>query len=319
MSDTTDSDKTTRGAAASKRGRGEGSLKERRTRRKQGGINASETIDKITGKTREAFDEAGEKIEEVAESGKSAAADRLNRIAEAIDAAGDHLADEIPLIAQFIRDGADSLDEFAEDVRERSVGELASDARRFIRRHPGAVMGASALLSFAAARFLMASPSDEYDHGAEDDEDEDAFESNDNRSEKGDDQKRSASEVGGSTGTAADRQDAPADVKPAGTSRSLAADVTAGGERKTAGTAEKAQDTAPGGAVQTGSSGSAANASTAKPSSSAGTGPQGAAPKKSSELSTSGRESPTSGNAGSKNGNDAAKEGDASKNDDDKG
>lgn len=78
--------------------------------------------------------------------------DVISHVARTTHAAADDLDDEIPQVAEAIRVVADSIEDYAAQLRERSVQDLVGSAAQFTRRQPGLVFGAAALLGFLAFR-----------------------------------------------------------------------------------------------------------------------------------------------------------------------
>lgn len=78
--------------------------------------------------------------------------DIVSHIARTTRTAADDLDEDIPQVADAIRSVADSVDGYAERLRERSVEDLIGSAAQFTRQQPGLVFGAAALLGFLVFR-----------------------------------------------------------------------------------------------------------------------------------------------------------------------
>ncbi|TFL15966.1 hypothetical protein [Jannaschia formosa] len=139
--------------------------------------DASEKASAARDTARDALSMASERIDAVVSERKTAAAERVERFAGAAHDAADRFEEEAPAVGDVVHMGAEYLEDLARAVRERGVGELSDEVRRFARRHPAAVAGTAALLGFAAVRVLTSgSPRgerDEEDYGDEDYGDQD--------------------------------------------------------------------------------------------------------------------------------------------------
>ncbi|NHB76006.1 hypothetical protein [Rhodobacter calidifons] len=103
----------------------------------------------------------------VLESARDVALDKADAVRETLSDAGARLAATLErasvdrtvdvLPARVLSTVAEGLSSASRSLRERSVGELATDVRALARRHPGAFMAVAAVAGFAAARFLRAS------------------------------------------------------------------------------------------------------------------------------------------------------------------
>lgn len=93
---------------------------------------------------------------EQADTLRATLSDAGERLAVTLERASvDRAGDLLP--ARVLTTVADGLSSASQALRERSVGELATDVRALARRHPGAFMAAAAVAGFAAARFVRAS------------------------------------------------------------------------------------------------------------------------------------------------------------------
>jgi hypothetical protein len=65
-------------------------------------------------------------------------------------------------VADYARRAAEGIDRFSETLQTKSLDELLSDVRRLVRGNPAVAVGAAAVVGFAIARFLKATPQNEY-------------------------------------------------------------------------------------------------------------------------------------------------------------
>ncbi len=101
--------------------------------------------------------DAKARAEDLAERQKRAGAGQADQMAQAVHSAADELQDQMPQAAELVHAAASRLEQGAETLRTRSVGELMSDINDFGRREPLALFGAAMLAGFAASRFLKSS------------------------------------------------------------------------------------------------------------------------------------------------------------------
>ena len=93
-----------------------------------------------------------------AEAGKDQAADKLGDLSEAIDQIADKISENDKLgLASYVRSASSQLAAFAGHLQERSMDELAEDAKELARRRPTAFMLGSVVVGFGLSRFIKAS------------------------------------------------------------------------------------------------------------------------------------------------------------------
>lgn len=109
------------------------------------GAAVSEIKTALTGKAEEL---AGRS----AESG-AAAVSALGKTAETL--AGS-LQDQSPAVADYVRSTGQRIDRLADDLRDKSAGELLTIATDFGKRQPLALLAGSAIVGFALARIVKA-------------------------------------------------------------------------------------------------------------------------------------------------------------------
>lgn len=101
------------------------------------------------------------RVSNFAEQRKRSGTDKLERIAGAVERAADDLEKESPETARYVRSAAETVRDFSTSLRDRSVQDLASDARDFARRQPWLVFGGAVLAGLAVTRFLKSSRRDD--------------------------------------------------------------------------------------------------------------------------------------------------------------
>ena len=95
-------------------------------------------------------------------SQKTRATDTLGSVAAAIRQSSQPLRDNNQeMLADYAGKAADQLDQFSTRLRERDLGELMDDAKRFARQQPALFVGAAFAAGVLAARFLKSSEHDQ--------------------------------------------------------------------------------------------------------------------------------------------------------------
>jgi hypothetical protein len=85
----------------------------------------------------------------------------MQNVSKAADAAAEQLRGDAPGIAQHMHDAARELERFAQDLEERSIGDLMQNVTDFAKRQPTMFIAGSVLAGFMLTRFLKSSSSDE--------------------------------------------------------------------------------------------------------------------------------------------------------------
>jgi ElaB/YqjD/DUF883 family membrane-anchored ribosome-binding protein len=103
--------------------------------------------------------EANQKIKGLMNDQVGAGADLVGHVAVSVRQAADSLGQNIPQLAGLVRDAADRIENFSDDIRDKSVDELYRLASDFARRQPAVVFGTAAAAGFLAFRLLKGSAS----------------------------------------------------------------------------------------------------------------------------------------------------------------
>ena len=88
---------------------------------------------------------------------KNRAADGLGGIADVIRNATDELRGENEVLASYVDMASDQMKRFADQIRERGVGDMMDDVGQFARRRPALFIGGAFLVGLGIARFLKSS------------------------------------------------------------------------------------------------------------------------------------------------------------------
>jgi ABC-type transporter Mla subunit MlaD len=102
---------------------------------------------------------ANAKVKELITQQIAAGGHWVGHLAESTNCAADNLEKNTPEFAGFVRQAADSIRSFSNDLRDRSVEELIERAADLTRRQPALVFGMAAVFGFFAFRlFKSGSP-----------------------------------------------------------------------------------------------------------------------------------------------------------------
>lgn len=96
--------------------------------------------------------QARQKLTGALDGQKGAAADMVAQLAQTVKRSGKQFEGQQDWIARAVARGAAELDTLATTLRDRDVGDLAGEVRRFARRQPALFVGAAAAAGFAVAR-----------------------------------------------------------------------------------------------------------------------------------------------------------------------
>ena len=96
---------------------------------------------------------------------KNRAADGLGGIADVIRTAGNELRGENEALASYVDMASDQMRRFADQIRERGVGEMMDDVGQFARRRPALFVGGAFLVGLGLARFLKSTADRNDDRG----------------------------------------------------------------------------------------------------------------------------------------------------------
>jgi hypothetical protein len=134
---------------------GQGSARQAKDEIRQ---KAEEVKGQAQQKSAEAMDQARESTRAVLDQQKGRAVQSLGSVASALRQTGDSLNDdEQGALGHYVQQAADKIDEFANQLQDRSIDEMLYEAERFARREPEIFLGGAVLLGLLAARFLKAS------------------------------------------------------------------------------------------------------------------------------------------------------------------
>jgi len=101
-------------------------------------------------------DSAKQRLQSEVDARKGDAADQAKAVSSALDKAAGELSDSPDWLQSAFRQGARSIERFAQTLDRKDAGQLTGDIQRFARQNPGTFLGVCALAGFAAARVLKA-------------------------------------------------------------------------------------------------------------------------------------------------------------------
>lgn len=101
-------------------------------------------------------DVVGKKAEEIADQGRKAGVEAASGLGRAAGKLADSVEEKAPAIADYVRGAGEQVTRLADDLREKSVGDLLNSAVQFGRSQPLLTIAAAALVGFALARMIKA-------------------------------------------------------------------------------------------------------------------------------------------------------------------
>jgi hypothetical protein len=126
---------------------------------------AEQVTDRIKDKAGELKQEAKETAHDVRQRARSAvdqqkhaAVGQVEGIAHALRTASDELRDQgQPMVAEYSRHAAEGLENMAQSLDRREMGEFVENIEQFARERPVAFIGGAMVAGFALARFMKSS------------------------------------------------------------------------------------------------------------------------------------------------------------------
>ena len=100
-------------------------------------------------------DNATETARESAERGKDRASESVSSIGKLLRDSAATIDDNVGKnYGDYARSAADAVDGFATKMEAKDVGDLATDARDFVRKSPAVAIGAAAAIGFVLVRLI---------------------------------------------------------------------------------------------------------------------------------------------------------------------
>ncbi len=124
--------------------------------RTTGGNLASDARSELGAAVREVKETVGEKAEELAQRGTRAGADTVAAIGRTAETLASSLQDQSPAVAEYVRSTGARIDRLADDLRDKSAGELLGMATEFGRKQPLVFLAGAAVVGFALSRVVKA-------------------------------------------------------------------------------------------------------------------------------------------------------------------
>lgn len=112
----------------------------------------------ITQDAKSATAELAGAAKEQVEAGKDQAAEKLNDLSEAIDKVAGSISENDKLgLASYVHSTSSKLASLATMLQDRSINELAEEAKELARKKPTAFILGSVMVGFGLSRFVKAS------------------------------------------------------------------------------------------------------------------------------------------------------------------
>lgn len=152
-----DSMKSTQGPAATLRHDAEAVVEEAKSGLQQVSDELRKDADEVVSAAKEQASSLVHEVEGAINARKGGVADTLEGVASAMRRAADELGEQNGSGADMTRQLAARVAGLSQTLKSNDVGALIGQAENLGRQQPAAFLGASALLGFAASRFLVAS------------------------------------------------------------------------------------------------------------------------------------------------------------------
>ena len=125
------------------------------------GGSSGGAAEKIAGQVRDQVSnlrgQAADKARQFADTGKDRVTSTLDNLTEVVNEAARSVDERLGAeYGQYAHKAAGAVSSFTESLRGKSVDDLLDDSRSFIRKSPGAAIGAAAVLGFALVRVIKA-------------------------------------------------------------------------------------------------------------------------------------------------------------------
>ncbi|TAJ26033.1 MAG: hypothetical protein EPO67_19465 [Reyranella sp.] len=121
-----------------------------------GGALASEARGQLGAAAHEIKAKVGDKAEELAARGTRAGADTVAAIGKTAETLASSLQDQSPAVADYVRSTGARIDRLADDLRDKSAGELLGMATEFGKKQPLVLLAGAAVVGFALSRVVKA-------------------------------------------------------------------------------------------------------------------------------------------------------------------
>lgn len=145
------SDKSSSESAAGLRAKAGEAVTKAADMAQQAGTQAKQTASSLAA-------DANERAKGFLNERVSTGADFAGHVAGSARCAADNLGEKAPQLAEFVRSAAGRMEEFSEQMRDKTVDELLRNASDFTRKRPAVVFGLASLAGFLLFRVLKANP-----------------------------------------------------------------------------------------------------------------------------------------------------------------
>ncbi len=113
-----------------------------------------ETREQMKAAVQEVKTAAGEKAEELAQRGTRVGADTVAAVGRSAETLATSLQDQSPAVAEYVRSTGKRIDRLADDLRDKSAGELLNIATEFGKKQPLILLAGAAVVGFALSRVV---------------------------------------------------------------------------------------------------------------------------------------------------------------------
>lgn len=119
-------------------------------------------VDQLKGGAQDLRQKATSKVREYAEDGKGRATTALEEFSGVIRETADSIDEKLGSeYGQYARRAADAVQDFSQNIGNKSVDDLYDDARSIVRKSPAVAIGVAAAVGFALVRLVKAGVPDQ--------------------------------------------------------------------------------------------------------------------------------------------------------------
>lgn len=123
----------------------------------QSGGTAQQTKEKAQELAGQVQQKAAEQVQSRLQEQKHRAAESLSSVAQTLRSSSQQLHGQQDGVSRYFEQAADRVEDLANYLENRDLGELVDQAERFARRNPAAFLGGAFALGLLGARFLKSS------------------------------------------------------------------------------------------------------------------------------------------------------------------
>lgn len=118
---------------------------------------AGEAVEQARGMAGQLAHDVRQVAESLIEEQKGRAVEKVAGVAEALRKTAEDLGEQNEMVGRYAEQAAETVERFAESVRDRNLGDLVAEVDDFARRQPTMFLVGAVALGFVVGRFMAAS------------------------------------------------------------------------------------------------------------------------------------------------------------------